>query len=54
MAGVVLLLLLFFNLIQSESAFILHYKITSECPCFFPLFFQTDVFESDCDEGVYR
>lgn len=37
MAGV--LLLLFFNSIQSESAFILHYKITSECPCFFFLFF---------------
>ena len=44
MAGVVLLLLLlllffFFNSIQSESTFILHYKITSECPCFFFLFF---------------
>ena len=37
LAGV--LLLLFFNSIQSESAFILHYKITSECPCFFSSFF---------------
>ena len=40
MAGV--LLLLFFNSIQSESAFILRYKITSECPCFFFLSFFSD------------